>query len=169
VNVEWDEHKRRRNIAKHGLDFVDAERVVHSPLLVDIDDRMDYGEDRWLAYGLLDSRVVVLLYTEPNRAARRFESFPCGRPRAWSVITMTVRSETDWARVDALADEEIDTSDIPEQTEEFFRRAALRLPKDVETVTVRLDADTLDWYRSHDDAEQRMSAALRLYADAHRA
>jgi uncharacterized protein (DUF4415 family) len=81
---------------------------------------------------------------------------------------MSVKSETDWARVDALTDEGIDTSDIPEQTEDFFRRAALRLPKGAETVTVHLDAGTLDWYRSQDDAEQRMSAALRLYADAHR-
>jgi uncharacterized DUF497 family protein len=66
VNVEWDEHKRRTNVAKHGLDFVDAERVFHSPLLMDIDDRMEYGEVRWLAYGLLDLRVVVIIYTEPD-------------------------------------------------------------------------------------------------------
>jgi hypothetical protein len=81
---------------------------------------------------------------------------------------MSVKSETDWARVDALTDAEIDTSEVPEQTEAFFRRAELRLPRDTETVAVRLDAITLKWYRSLDDAEQRMAAALRLYADAHR-
>jgi hypothetical protein len=37
-------------------------------------------------------------------------------------------SETDWARVDAMTDDEIDTSDIPPMTEEFFARAKLRLP-----------------------------------------
>jgi hypothetical protein len=37
-------------------------------------------------------------------------------------------SETDWARVDAMTDDEIDTSDIPPLTEEFFARAKLRLP-----------------------------------------
>jgi hypothetical protein len=31
--------------------------------------------------------------------------------------------KTDWARVDALADEEIDTSDIPPITEESFRNS----------------------------------------------
>jgi hypothetical protein len=37
-------------------------------------------------------------------------------------------SGTDWARVDALTDDEIDTSDIPPMTEEFFAKATLRLP-----------------------------------------
>jgi uncharacterized DUF497 family protein len=66
VNVEWDERKRQTNIAKHGLDFVDAVRMFHSPVLVDIDDRMDYDEIRWLADGLLDLCIVVIIYTEPD-------------------------------------------------------------------------------------------------------
>jgi hypothetical protein len=32
-------------------------------------------------------------------------------------------SKTDWARVDAMTDEEIDTSESPELTEQFFLRA----------------------------------------------
>ncbi len=38
-------------------------------------------------------------------------------------------SETDWARIDAMTDDEIDTSDIPPMTEDFFAKATLRLPK----------------------------------------
>jgi hypothetical protein len=37
-------------------------------------------------------------------------------------------SRTDWARVDSMTDDEIDTSDISPVTEEFFARAKLRLP-----------------------------------------
>jgi hypothetical protein len=38
-------------------------------------------------------------------------------------------SGTDWARIDAMTDDEIDTSDIPLMTEDFFAKATLRLPK----------------------------------------
>ena len=37
-------------------------------------------------------------------------------------------SRTNWARVDALADEDVDTSEAPPLTEEFFCRARLRKP-----------------------------------------
>jgi hypothetical protein len=37
-------------------------------------------------------------------------------------------SKTDWARVSALTDAEIDTSEIPPLDASFFSRARLRLP-----------------------------------------
>ncbi|WP_375509420.1 hypothetical protein [uncultured Nostoc sp.] len=42
---------------------------------------------------------------------------------------MNNTSRTDWARVDAMSDEDIDTSDIPPLSEEFFAKAQLRMPK----------------------------------------
>jgi hypothetical protein len=41
-------------------------------------------------------------------------------------------SETGWARVDALTDATIDTSDIPPLTEDFFARATVRVPRHTE-------------------------------------
>ena len=38
-------------------------------------------------------------------------------------------SESDWERIDAMTDEEIDTSDIPPLNDDFFAKAQLRLPK----------------------------------------
>ena len=38
-------------------------------------------------------------------------------------------SRTDWGRIDAMSDEDIDTSDIPPLSEEFFAKAQLRMPK----------------------------------------
>jgi hypothetical protein len=38
-------------------------------------------------------------------------------------MIMNKSSETDWARVDALTEEEIDTSDIPPITDEQFSRS----------------------------------------------
>lgn len=48
-------------------------------------------------------------------------------------------SKTDWARVTAMTDEDIDTSDIPELDDGFFEDAILRLPKD--TMSTELDLD----------------------------
>lgn len=56
----WDEAKRRSNLAKHGYDFVDAHRVFTMPFLLSEDGRSDYGEQRMMALGQLDSLVVVV-------------------------------------------------------------------------------------------------------------
>jgi uncharacterized protein (DUF4415 family) len=83
---------------------------------------------------------------------------------------MHKQSETDWAYVDSLTDEQIDTSDIPPLGESFFARAKIRLPRKVEPVTLDVDADVLAWFKAQgDDYEQRLNAALRIYAEAHKA
>jgi len=79
-------------------------------------------------------------------------------------------SVTDWERVDAMADEDIDTSDIPPLTDAFFKRAKVRVPQHFVTATLRIDADVLNWFRAQgDDYEQRLNAALRIYVEAHKA
>src|SRR3954470_5159386 len=62
----WDEQKNRANAQKHGLDFTDAERVFHGPVLLDLDDRDDYGEERWVGLGILDERIISIVFTEPD-------------------------------------------------------------------------------------------------------
>lgn len=64
MNFEWDEHKRKYNIQKHGLDFADAWKIFRTPMLTSLDEREDYGEDRWIGIGLLDARVVVVIFAE---------------------------------------------------------------------------------------------------------
>ena len=82
---------------------------------------------------------------------------------------MNRHSETNWERVDAMTDEDIDTSDIPPLTDSFFKRAKVRLPKRLVAMTVQVDADVLDWFKAQgDDYEQRINAALRIYAEAHK-
>ncbi len=66
---EWDKAKRAANLAKHGLDFADASRIFTGPLLERKDARRDYGEDRFQAIGLVQGRVLVVVYTW--RGARR--------------------------------------------------------------------------------------------------
>ena len=83
---------------------------------------------------------------------------------------MNNSSKTDWERIDAMSDDEIDTSDSPILDESFFATAQLRLPKDSSLVTVTLgvDADVLKWYAAQgDEFQTRINAALRIYAEAH--
>lgn len=79
-------------------------------------------------------------------------------------------SETDWERIDAMTDDEIDTSDIPPLPDEFFKRAKIRMPKQSVMMTVHVDADVYNWFKAQgQDYEQRINAALRIYAEAHKA
>jgi len=64
MQFEWDEQKRRTNIRKHGFDFRDAFKVFDSPMLVAPDDRVYYGEDRCIGIGILEGRIVVVIFTE---------------------------------------------------------------------------------------------------------
>lgn len=83
---------------------------------------------------------------------------------------MKRRSQTDWARVDALTDSEIDLSEVPELDESFFANAILRMPSGLETITVHIDPDVLAWFKAQGaEYEQRINAALRIYAEAHEA
>jgi len=63
MRYEWDEDKRAANLAKHGVDFEEAERFDWSLAIEAIDDRADYGEERWVALGSIDERLHVLTYT----------------------------------------------------------------------------------------------------------
>jgi uncharacterized protein (DUF4415 family) len=81
---------------------------------------------------------------------------------------MSSPSKTDWARIDAMSDDDIDTSDIPALTDEFFAKATLRMPSaGSATVAIRMDPETLLWFQSKGAAaEQHMAAALQIYAQA---
>jgi uncharacterized protein len=49
--IEWDVVKNRRNLVKHGLDFADAEKVFGGSCVTFLDNRFDYGEERFVSLG----------------------------------------------------------------------------------------------------------------------
>jgi uncharacterized protein (DUF4415 family) len=81
-------------------------------------------------------------------------------------------SLTDWERLDALEDEDIDLSDVPEITPEMFAKAVVRrglkpAPRK-QQVTIRLDGDVLEWFRAQGEGYQiRINSLLRAYMEAH--
>jgi uncharacterized DUF497 family protein len=49
---EWSDTKARANLKKHGVSFEAARLVFDDPASIDeIDDREDYGEDRFVIHG----------------------------------------------------------------------------------------------------------------------
>lgn len=83
--------------------------------------------------------------------------------------TTKKRSRTNWARIDALKDKAIDTSDTPEQGKAFFKRTVLRLPEPKTAVTIRLDQQVLKWFKAQGHGYQtRINVLLRAYKEAHK-
>ncbi|MBK4995536.1 BrnA antitoxin family protein [Pseudomonas sp. S37] len=79
---------------------------------------------------------------------------------------MTKSSRTDWNRLARQDDKDIDTSDIPELDQDFFRQAELRVPAK-QTVTIRLDSDVLAWFKEQGSGYQtRINQLLRQYMQA---
>jgi uncharacterized protein (DUF4415 family) len=74
-------------------------------------------------------------------------------------------SETDLRRIDAMSDEDIDTSDIPPLDEQFFKKATIRMPERKLSVTLRVDKQVLEWFKSQGKGYQSlMNAVLKAYA-----
>ena len=137
-------------------------------MLNSLDDREDYGEERFVTFGLLDGRVVAVVHTETEDTIRVIS---IRKAKKREQISTSKASKTAWKRVDALRDEEIDLSDNPEVTPEMFAKAIVRRglvsapPK--EQVTLRLDVDVLKWFRSQGQGYQtQINALLRAYMEA---
>ncbi len=83
---------------------------------------------------------------------------------------MNSTSGTNWEKVDSLTEAEIDTSDIPPLTEEFFNQSRWWKPVEPLNVLVHVDPNTLAWFQAQgEDYDKKMAAALRIYAEAHKA
>jgi uncharacterized protein (DUF4415 family) len=77
------------------------------------------------------------------------------------------RPRTDWARVDALTDEDIaaairDDPDVaPELDAAWFASATLVMPEPKEQISIRLDRDVLEHFRRYPRYQPRINAILR--------
>ena len=68
---EWDEAKAAENYAKHGVSFETARRVFEDVFATErLDDREDYGEERFIILGMVDGRVLFVVYTLRDNTVR---------------------------------------------------------------------------------------------------
>ncbi|MGB8064622.1 MAG: BrnA antitoxin family protein [Candidatus Sulfotelmatobacter sp.] len=76
------------------------------------------------------------------------------------------RSRTDWKRIDAMRDEDIDLSDSPELGPNFFANAII-WPGPKKQITLRIDPDVLKFFRKQGRGYQTaINAVLRKYVEA---
>jgi uncharacterized DUF497 family protein len=128
VEYDWDRRKRAANLAKHGLDLADAPIVFRDTVVEAPDDRRDYSERHIIAISRLGGRLETCGYTD--RKTREGREVRRGQPAEGSGHAMAItrarlrddgvvvqimpdgrevpiESKTDWARVDAMTDEDI--------------------------------------------------------------
>ena len=68
-----------------------------------------------------------------------------------------------------IKDEQIDYSDIPELDESFWENAKLQRKPNKKTITIRIDPETLEFYKSKGKGYQTfINDVLRSYALAHK-
>jgi len=66
--VEWNEEKAASNRRKHGIDFDEAVEVFYGAFLLRRSDRKE--EERWLAIGETEGRVITVVFTWRGDALR---------------------------------------------------------------------------------------------------
>ena len=59
TRFEWDESKTSSNFKKHGVRFETAVRAFADPFLLSEQNRIEHGEHRWQALGLVDDCLLL--------------------------------------------------------------------------------------------------------------
>ncbi|HMK90606.1 MAG TPA: BrnT family toxin [Methylocystis sp.] len=68
---QWDDDKGAYNYAKHGVRFEAARGVFKDPFAIEeIDDRENYGEERFILIGMASGRLLTVVYTMRGEAIR---------------------------------------------------------------------------------------------------
>jgi putative transcriptional regulator len=187
---EWDVEKARANWAKHRVDFNDAQRIFDDPFAIDwIDDRENYGEERFAALGIVEGPSCSL--PSPCRTTPRFASSPPGEECPMRNADTTkarrrrpakpTRAKTDWRAFDAMTDEEVEAAarsdpDAQPLTDADMKRMkrtpqvkiirrALKLSQEEFAKQFRIPIGTLrDWEQGRVEPDQAARAYLKVIA-----
>ena len=83
-------------------------------------------------------------------------------------------TQTDWDRVKNMTEAEIDEAavsdpDAQPTDEAFWKDAQVVIPQPKHAISLRVDSDVLEWFKSQGRCYQtRINAVLRAYMEAHR-
>lgn len=89
MQIEYDTDKRNKTLEERGLDFARAGEVFAGVNVTAEDARFDYGEPRFTTVGVLDGRMVVMVWT-PRGEARRIISMRKANEREISKFSPSV-------------------------------------------------------------------------------
>ncbi len=73
MRIDFDPAKRDLTLAERNLDFARAGEIFAGHHFTALDERQGYSEDRYITVGLLDGRMVVMVWT-PRGEVRRIIS-----------------------------------------------------------------------------------------------
>ena len=90
MEISFDPRKRLKTLEERNLDFADAGQIFQQRHLTALDDRIDYGEDRYVTIGGLTHQIVVIVWT-PRDGGRR-------------IISMRQANDREKARYEAALD-----------------------------------------------------------------
>ncbi len=67
ITFEFDESKSQANLLKHGINFIDAQRLWNDPSLLEIPAKIE-DEPRFLMVGIIDGKYwsAVITYRDTN-------------------------------------------------------------------------------------------------------
>jgi uncharacterized DUF497 family protein len=70
MEFEWYEPKRQSNLAQHKIDFQDAKEIWHGNVLEVPSSQTQHGEARFIAYGMVEGRIIAVVFTWRNGVRR---------------------------------------------------------------------------------------------------
>ena len=90
----------------------------------------------------------------------------------YSLNNLPKDSQTDWERVKDMTEPEIEAGAVSDADAEptdaaFWANAEVVMPQSKRAISLRVDDDVLEWFKSHGRGYQaRMNAVLRAYMEA---
>ena len=155
----------------HKIDFEDVRGILDGYTFIRRSDR--HGEVRYQIFGYLQGREVAVACTLRGGALLAHLGTARATRRAKENIAIVSRDsprkgKTDWARFDAMTDEDIakavanDPDAVPIDID--WSDAVLVIPPKKKAISIRVDEDVLDYFKSQGDGYQRrINAVLRSY------
>lgn len=70
MEISFDPEKDEKNRRERGISLAVGEEIIRNRITTFLDDRRDYGEDRYVSFGYAQGRLHVCVFTIRNEAFR---------------------------------------------------------------------------------------------------
>jgi uncharacterized protein (DUF4415 family) len=121
---------------------------------------------RWAAQGQMSHEACGFLWESPV-FVRNYKNSYNGLETGMKYEMNKKSIKSGLARIDRMKDADIDYSDIPPLDKKFLKKATTVWPPAKKQLTIRLDADVLDWLKGHGKGYQtRINRILRVVMES---
>ncbi len=91
MKFTWDERRNRGNRQKRGVDFADVPTMFDLPIVSFLDQKKEYGGDRWVGIGWLSDMLAVVVFTELDGDTVRIVSARKANRHEQNIYTEEIR------------------------------------------------------------------------------